>query len=156
MIKPQAICHPDLPSYAEGLCQKCWKHTNYLKNRDKVIERSRKYRLEHPQVKEHKNLVARKWRRKVGYPAAVRCRNGITKEKYLQMVTEQQGVCKICGGPPTYGRHYLSVDHSHTSGKIRGLLCQNCNLGLGHFKEDPEIFVKAIDYLIEMENDQLI
>lgn len=51
-------------------------------------------------------------------------------------------ICDICGSS---GR--LTVDHCHTSLDIRGILCHPCNMGLGHFKDDPEILQRAAKYL---------
>jgi hypothetical protein len=63
------------------------------------------------------------------------------------MLSEQSGVCKICGEPcPTY-KHALAVDHNHTTGKVRGLLCNNCNNGLGRFRDNPQYLRAAADYL---------
>jgi hypothetical protein len=42
-----------------------------------------------------------------------------------------------------------NIDHCHTTGKVRGILCGTCNKGLGHFKDDPELMTKAINYLKE-------
>ena len=56
----------------------------------------------------------------------------------------QSGKCAICE-LPVVSRPQL--DHCHTSGVIRGVLCQNCNHGLGHFKDTPAIMQKAINYL---------
>ena len=58
----------------------------------------------------------------------------------------QKGVCAICSGTCVSGRR-LSVDHNHTTGKIRDLLCGNCNHGLGKFLDNPELLLKAVDYL---------
>ena len=70
---------------------------------------------------------------------------GLTPEEYDSMLHLQNGVCAICGGTETVGR--LAVDHCHETGKIRGLLCTNCNQALGKFKDDPTILANAITYL---------
>lgn len=55
--------------------------------------------------------------------------------------------CEICGvSEEDYGRR-LSLDHCHSSGKVRGLLCQPCNLGLGSFRDKPEVLLAAAAYL---------
>jgi hypothetical protein len=74
---------------------------------------------------------------------------GITEQEYLQLFEEQKGVCAICGRPEKESRFRLSVDHSHTTGKIRALLCNACNTGLGHFEENIEYLQRAIKYLQE-------
>jgi hypothetical protein len=69
-----------------------------------------------------------------------------TVEEYEAMLTTQNGVCKICQGVSSDGRA-LAIDHCHTTGKVRGLLCNNCNNGLGRFKDDPDLLRSAIFYL---------
>lgn len=68
-----------------------------------------------------------------------------------KLLVEQQGLCAICQKPEvaTRGRdkRCLSLDHDHKTGALRGLLCGNCNLGLGYFCDDPEVLLKAIGYL---------
>ncbi len=71
---------------------------------------------------------------------------GITPDKFLEMLAEQDGKCKICGVEPTTQRG-LHVDHCHTTGVVRGLLCHGCNVALGSMKDDPEILLKAVEYL---------
>lgn len=71
-------------------------------------------------------------------------RYGITLEEYNQMQTSRAGVCEICN--EVYAKP-LHVDHCHTSGKVRGLLCPPCNKGIGHLKDNPEILRRAIVYL---------
>lgn len=56
-------------------------------------------------------------------------------------------MCAVCGKPPTEQR--LSVDHSHETGEVRGLLCNNCNSGIGRFKDNPETLVAAAVYLMK-------
>ncbi len=78
---------------------------------------------------------------------------GITLDEYLQMLESQGGICAICRNPETTktkatGTTWtLAVDHSHLTGKIRGLLCSRCNQGIGNFRENPEFLLSAVDYL---------
>ncbi len=77
---------------------------------------------------------------------------GISAADYSAMVDAQGGRCAICGDLPYGGRpgarkKYLSVDHCHATGKIRGLLCDQCNFGLGQFKDQAERLLAAVEYL---------
>lgn len=56
------------------------------------------------------------------------------------------GKCEICGLIENSGRA-LAMDHCHKTGKIRGMLCQKCNIALGHFKDSPEVMLRALAYL---------
>jgi len=74
---------------------------------------------------------------------------GITEDEYDGMLAQQQGGCAICGRPDP-GRHlqtFFSIDHCHTSGAVRGLLCHPCNLGIGYLQDNPEIMRAAADYV---------
>jgi hypothetical protein len=71
----------------------------------------------------------------------------ITFEEYNKLFAEQEGKCAICGVHQNDLKKKLSVDHNHETGEIRGLLCNSCNLSLGHAKEDTKILLKMIDYL---------
>ena len=70
---------------------------------------------------------------------------GIDFQDYDRMLSEQNGVCWICEEQDPHGR--LAIDHCHTTGKIRGLLCRNCNRALGAFKDNVERLQRAIDYI---------
>jgi hypothetical protein len=65
----------------------------------------------------------------------------VIAEKYF---VEHQGKCDLCGESSTRTFH---IDHCHTTGKIRGVLCSTCNSGLGMFKDSQRLLVAAIDYL---------
>lgn len=72
----------------------------------------------------------------------------ITLDDYEKMLTEQSGVCYICNQPETSVRNRrLAVDHNHSTGKIRGLLCSNCNRALGLFKDSADLLLAAAKYL---------
>jgi hypothetical protein len=71
--------------------------------------------------------------------------HGISEALYQNVFDEQDGLCAICGDQPS--KRALAVDHDHITGKIRGLLCDQCNTALGKFKDSPELLLKAIAYL---------
>ncbi len=72
---------------------------------------------------------------------------GITTEDYEQMFVSQLGRCAICQRHQDELKRSLAVDHIHGTKKIRGLLCDNCNPGIGYFKESPKLMALAIAYL---------
>ena len=76
---------------------------------------------------------------------------GITPEDYDTMLKEQNHKCKICSVDFLYDKHNTKpfIDHCHTTNKVRGLLCLNCNAGLGYFKDNTETLTKALNYLQE-------
>jgi hypothetical protein len=69
---------------------------------------------------------------------------GITHEDYLDLKGSDE--CFICDKPCKTGRH-LAIDHDHKLGHIRGLLCSNCNRGLGMFQDNLDLLVKATQYM---------
>ena len=70
---------------------------------------------------------------------------GISLDDYESLLKSQGNVCKIC--KTERSGKYLAVDHDHRTGKIRGILCENCNRGLGMFKDGPNLLRAAIQYL---------
>jgi hypothetical protein len=77
---------------------------------------------------------------------------GITPEQYDELFIQQKGRCAICGRHQTEFKNRLSIDHDHVTGKVRALLCTNCNFILGNAKDDMTILLSAIKYL-EKYND---
>lgn len=104
---------------------------SYLKNREKILD----------PANVRKGNLAKKY--------------GITQEDYNRMLAEQDGCCKICRSSDPVGVKSFAVDHDHVTGKVRGLLCHRCNPGLGYFQDNPELLRKAIDYLLEAEEESL-
>jgi hypothetical protein len=73
---------------------------------------------------------------------------GLTFKDYETMIFNQNGVCAICSKePPNTHKKRLNVDHCHTTGKVRGLLCDACNRAIGLLKDSPDLLNKAISYL---------
>ena len=78
-----------------------------------------------------------------------RSKYGISLKKYTEMLESQDFRCKICTKHQDNHRRPLSIDHCHKTNKIRGLLCDDCNLGLGKFKDDMKLLFNAAEYLFE-------
>ena len=124
------------------------KATKALNLSQKVMEslRTKRYRLRHPEKSRESHLLSqRRYTLKTNF--------AMTYEEYQSMLQRQNGVCAICQQPPTVilkrnqTLRALAVDHDHSTGKIRGLLCDVCNRALGQFKDNPAILFRAILYL---------
>jgi hypothetical protein len=79
----------------------------------------------------------------------LRSKHRITLEQFEQILAEQGGVCAICKRLPDgngVSGNTLHVDHCHKTDAIRGLLCRDCNLGLGQFRDSIETIDRAIEY----------
>jgi hypothetical protein len=72
---------------------------------------------------------------------------GLEVEVYLEMFAKQGSVCKICRRPKLVGEREFHVDHDHSTGEIRGILCSHCNVGLGYFKNDATRLRIAAEYI---------
>jgi len=100
----------------------------------------------------------RKQREKKSAPLSSRARAlrriyGMSHEEYDAMSESQGHVCAICGNPETAQSGHsatpkkLSVDHCHATRKVRGLLCHLCNTAIGKFNDNPDLLMRAIEYL---------
>lgn len=80
---------------------------------------------------------------------------GITPDQYDSMLAAQGNACALCGRPPN-GKVALHVDHDHSTGRIRGILCFKCNNALGDFDDDPDLLMAAAMYLISATFDSVV
>lgn len=79
---------------------------------------------------------------------ALKSRYGVTAAKYNELLTIQKYKCLICSTSLLkLDNRHIHLDHCHTTGKVRGILCSYCNLGLGNFKDQIELLQNAISYL---------
>jgi hypothetical protein len=73
---------------------------------------------------------------------------GLSEGDFFALLEKQGDACAICGSAEWPGKHRVPhVDHCHETGKVRGLLCSNCNHGLGKFRDDPDRLRAAARYL---------
>ncbi len=121
-------------------CKAVYFKKYQLKNRDSLAKRQKIYNRS-----ERGKAVLKKAKQKYNR----RIRYGMSIETYDRMVLDQDGRCAICRRHQSELKCLLSVDHNHVTDQIRGLLCDECNLGLGKFKVDSGDFYlqKALQYL---------
>ena len=101
--------------------------------------------------KEHLN----EWRRKNWVTANRRLkRRGATEELYNELYEVQQGCCAVCNEPEEKFS-WLCIDHDHSTGRIRGLLCPNCNRGIGLLQDSSVLLEKAAKYISEAKEKEL-
>lgn len=114
-------------------------------SKEKWASYSKKYYTAH---KEQIREYVKSWRlkNKHGLYAAqvkrstAKSNHGLSAEDYESLL---KGSCAICG----LRTKKMSIDHNHKTSKYRAVLCHNCNVGLGHFKDNPALLVTAMEYL---------
>ena len=130
-----------------------WRSENREKAREISRRSNEKRKAENPELVRAYQLSYREKNREMLGDKERQRRFGITRQEYAEMFHRQNGVCAICSQPETATRlgkvKALSVDHNHKTGSVRGLLCSDCNTGIGKLKEDRNIFLSAIQYLDE-------
>lgn len=140
-----ARSRPDLSQRTEKVCGTCGELKSldeFAKSKGRVDGRSTRckqcYRDQWSPAKDRESQLLKRY--------------GLTIQDYDQLLVAQGGVCHICGGPSHIRDNdplSFAVDHCHATGKVRGLLCANCNRGLGLFKDDPDRLMAAAMYLLK-------
>ncbi len=130
--------------------QKAWRDRNIEKVRehDRARQRARRASWSEEQKQRHRDAVRRYWHGKGKY-----ARRGITKEAYDEMLQAQGDECKTCSRPAGESRGgLLCIDHDHRTGRVRGLLCHNCNVILGLAADRPEVLERLIAHVLYEED----
>lgn len=148
LSKEQTVLNRFSPNGKEYLrCRICRNEQARNRLKDKYVTTPKK----HEKHKLPKNMP----KEDRSYAYTIRHRFKISAEQYQLMLVNQNYVCAICKNPETqlkkkYNKiKMLSIDHCHVTNKIRGLLCHQCNVGLGAFKDNIETLNSAINYLIK-------
>lgn len=92
-------------------------------------------------------LNKRQYRHGTGRPKGLK-QYGLTRESWLQLVDKQESKCAICGKEELHPSA-LAIDHDHKTGRVRGLLCRDCNVALGLLRDDVDLLAKATLYLTQ-------
>lgn len=142
--------------FGRGKSQRYTDRKNRCKECESFLERqkrkARQERREQEKEREREALLSLTYQERINiidrklYNKQLKRVYGIPIERYDEMLRQQNGVCAICHNPPDK-HEKLVVDHNHTTGHIRGLLCKHCNWGLGNFKDSPENLINAAKYL---------
>jgi hypothetical protein len=139
-------------------CSKRYHAKRYIEQKEKINAQIKKYRMENKEkLAQSQNIWKSKNPEKVKkYQRATNLKKfGISLQDYEKKFEEQKGLCAICKKPETFIHSRtkkiakLAVDHCHSTGKTRGLLCKNCNIALGLFKDDQFSILSALNYLKE-------
>lgn len=108
------------------------KYATNEQYRNRTITKVKQYYEKKPHVKKAQRLKA----------------FGLTLDDFNKLLEKQDYKCAICGFSDMSNKNYFPlVDHCHTTNKVRGLLCMNCNMGIGKLKDDVNILKSAIEYL---------
>lgn len=114
-----------------------------------AVEQLEKYAKEHPKEKIITPSLIEKW---INAPSPLERiiargkRYGLSEEETEALLEKQATCCAICG--ISFEEATPQIDHNHETGQVRGLLCHLCNTGLGHFRDDIHLLIKAANYLI--------
>jgi hypothetical protein len=129
-----------MPDGLQNYCRDCHRAHNaecYRKNKDKW----------RPAAKERH----REWFKENGRASNLRVKYGITEQQFALASAAVGGACEICG-KQCQKNEKLSVDHDHSTGFVRGLLCNLCNMGLGKFKDNIELLRAAVEYMARTDS----
>lgn len=113
------------------------------KNRHKMLATRRKYYDKNRTVISQKGKAYRKKNAAALSAAERKKKYGINLVDYHHLMASQLGCCAVCGKSP----EKFHVDHSHVTGKVRGLLCTKCNCGIGQLQDSPILLRQAALYL---------
>lgn len=131
-----------------------WTEEEKERKRQSVLKNYYKDNVIDEKTKEKNRLAQDRYRQNhptSGMDRHFRSKYGITLEERNEMELNQDGLCAICHRNPDglklMGAANLQVDHNHETKQVRGLLCHSCNIGLGKFKDSPELLEAAAEYL---------
>lgn len=121
---PPVCGHPK--HFAKGLCKKCYRLQPHVKSQEQAFRKKDRFK-----------------------------KYGLTEDTYNELVAAQGYKCPICLGPPKHARWNTgSIDHCHKTGKVRGILCERCNILLGNAGDDIPRLQRAIEYLQRVQSKE--
>lgn len=149
MLRPS--CRVIIRAPVDGKCRVCGSTEFTTRNRckpcNREIERAR--RAKDPEKRRARDAErSRQWRR--ANPDKLREQllrqlYGLTPEQFTEILRAQGNACAICRKPSSD----YCVDHCHVTRRVRGVLCRPCNIGIGQFRDDPALLLKAAEYVEE-------
>lgn len=149
-----STCHPNRLHYCKNMCRPCyekWLRQTNPEYRSRQIKNTSDWFKRHPNKRKELNHARRL--RELADPLRyvkkrsrmLKSKYGITLEDYETMLSNQRGGCAVCERSP--GKLPLHVDHDHNTGKVRGLLCHQCNWYLGTLERSSVAISNLLGYL---------
>ena len=131
------------------------RRASYARNPEKQRARRRAWRAANREKDRASNRAWYERNREQKRASSHAMNYGVSPKDYHTLLALQSNRCAICRAEQKRGRA-LGVDHDHRTGKVRGLLCDRCNMGLGHFHDDPEKLRAAVLYVTQggQDNEQ--
>ena len=138
-------------------CNLAAKAERHRLNPEPARARTERWRQDNPEryAANHKAFVASGGKKVADRRSHLKRKYGMTLEEYDALLEAQGGGCFICGRPPRDDIS-LHVDHDHSTGRVRGILCFCCNNALADFREDPALLARAAGYLSWHANQEEI
>lgn len=118
--------------YVNSEQRRAARRVRYASKREQICEQERGYWASKAEMHRNRRLQRR---------------YGITIEQFGAIIDAQRGRCALCEEPLKLGTKSVHVDHCHETGKVRGVLCARCNLGIGRFGDNIRGLERAIEYL---------
>ena len=151
IVTRKASEYKDVAGIAHKTCTQCgeWKPlTDFLVRTDTGMPKSSCSPCDTARKKVYYSIPSIKRERRDG---EFKLRYGISHDDYDALLIKQNNGCAICGTTDPSGKSgrfsYFSIDHSHATGKVRGLLCNHCNRGIGFLQDSEQLLLKAAKYL---------
>jgi len=153
MVSQKISCGHGLKVYANGICRSCYEKMLRLKNPEYAERQRANCRDWTNRNSKKKSDSDKKWRSELSpkrkkelaeRARALEKNYDMSMDEYQYLIDLQSGICAICH---THSSRALQVDHNHSDGTIRGLLCGNCNKALGLVHDEPSILRAMVLYL---------
>jgi hypothetical protein len=126
------------------VCNLARRRAKYAEDPRPYIDRAMKWQRENRErylqrLRDYNGTPAKKLSNRKSH---LKRKYGLTLEEFDEMLATQGGGCAICGNP-----NAGNVDHDHVTGEVRGILCFNCNIAIGHVADDKDRLLRAFAYL---------
>lgn len=153
-------CNTDVSRKGVKLCRDCYyeKERPSRGNKELQAQLRKEYKRQYFQ-KNKERIIQKRKNNPINsdkqFLYFIKSKYGVSELEYKRMLDERDYCCDICGLRQmgnAKNKDKLCIDHCHTTDKIRGLLCRNCNSAIGYFKDNIEVIEKSIKYLKRCQN----
>ena len=149
------VCDEEVSRKGVRLCRGCYykKERPNRGNKEAQAQQRKEYKQQYFQRNKEKIIQKRKENpinSDKQFLYSIKSKYGVSELEYKTMLEQSNYCCDICGSKQIQNpknKDKLCIDHCHTTGKTRGLLCRGCNLAIGYFKDDTTVIENSIKYI---------